>query len=213
MNKKQLADSLAWRYATKRFDPSRKVSAEDLQSLLDATNLAPTSYGLQPFRFYIVESPALRAQLRTASWNQGQITDSSHLLVMATLKSIRTEHVDAFMGRIVRDRGVTLESLAKYRQVILGDLVDGARASAVLGWTQRQAYIAMGFLMMAAAVLEIDTCPIEGIDTHRYDELLGITGTDFTTVAAVPIGYRAADDKHATLPKVRMRPEELYEFK
>jgi nitroreductase len=213
MKKKQLADSLAWRYATKRFDPSRRISSEDLQALLDAANFAPTSYGLQPFRFYVVENPELRAQLRAASWNQAQITESSHLLVMATLKSIRTEHVDAYMERIVRAQGVTLESLAKYRKVMLGDLVDGSRAAAVLGWTQRQAYIAMGFLMMAAAVLEIDTCPIEGIDIPRYDELLGIAGTDLTTVAAVPLGYRSADDKYATVPKVRMRPDELYEFK
>ena len=204
-----LIQQLQWRYATKKFDATRKVSAKDWTTLEEALVLTASSYGLQPWKFIIVTDPALKAQLRPASWNQSQVEDCSHLVVLAAKQDITETDVDFFIARIAEVRGVTIESLAGYKGFMMGDLVNGPRHAIIKEWAARQTYIAMGNLLTSAAVLGIDACPFEGIEPPKYDEILGLVGSGYATVAACPLGYRAADDKYASTPKVRFATKDV----
>ncbi len=199
----QLVSALNWRYATKVFDPARKISPATWTALEDALVLAPSSFGLQPWRFLVVRDPALRAKLRPHSWNQSQVTDASHFVVFLARTEITAADISRFLERTAEVRGQPVSALAGYRQIMEGSLLNEARKPHLHDWAARQAYIAMGQLMTAAAVLGIDTCPMEGFDPAKYDELLGVRKDGYATIAAVALGYRSDGDKYATLPKVR----------
>lgn len=198
-----LVAQLNWRYATKRFDPHRKLSAIDWEALEQALVLAPSSYGLQPWRFVVITDPAKKAALVPHSWNQTQPADCSHFVVFTVRIGLDTAHVDRYLERIVTVRGGSKEALTGFKQVMVGSL-DKARAAGFLDtWQTHQVYIALGQFMAAAAVMGIDTCPMEGIDSDRYDRELGLAETGYKTVVACAAGYRVAGDKYGTLPKVR----------
>ena len=204
-----LLQQLNWRYATKKFDATKKISAADWAVLEEALILTASSYGLQPWKFIIVTDPALKAKLRYASWNQSQVEDCSHLVVFAAKQDITETDLDRFIARTAEVRGSTVESLAGYKGFMMGDLVKGARHAVIHEWAARQTYIAMGNLLTSAALLGIDACPFEGIEPAKYDEILGLKGTGYATVSACPVGYRADDDKYASAPKVRFAAKEL----
>jgi nitroreductase len=206
-----LIQALNWRYATKVFDPSRKLTADQLRTLEESLVLTPSSFGLQPYRFLLVADPEVRARLREASWGQAQVTDASHLVVFLARRQLTEADVDHLIERTTQVRGVTAESLAGYRGMMLNTLVTGPRAASVPEWAARQAYIALGQFMASAAFLGLDTCPMEGLDPAKYDEILGLAGTPFRTIVACPVGYRAEGDKYASLAKVRFPVEELVE--
>jgi nitroreductase len=208
-----LLDALQWRYATKKFDATKKISAVDWTALEQALILTPSSYGLQPWKFVVVTDPALKAKLRPASWNQSQIEDASHLVVFLAKEDITEADVDGFIARVAEVRGVTPESLSGYKGFMMGDLVNGARHAVIGEWAARQAYIALGNFMTSAALLGIDTCPIEGLEPAKYDEILGLKGTGYSTLAACPAGYRSADDKYASVPKVRFEAADLIDHR
>jgi nitroreductase len=207
-----LLDALSWRYATKVFDPAKVVPAELWKVLEQSLVLTPTSFGLQPYRFLVITDPELKAKLRPVSWGQSQITECSHLVVFLARQNLTEGDVDHYIKRIANVRGVTPEDLAGYRNMMVGTLVTGPRAATVPEWAARQAYIALGQFMASAALLGLDTCPMEGIDASQYDQLLGLDATPYRTVVACPVGYRA-DDKYATLAKVRFPSEELVEYR
>ena len=204
-----LLDSLRWRYATKRFDPARRIPPELWSTIEDSLVLSASSYGLQPYRFVVVADPALRAQLRPVSWNQSQIVDASHLLVFAARTDLTTAEVDHFLDRTAEVRAVPRESLAAYRAGIIGDLVEGPRHAEIAQWTKRQAYLALGSLLVAAAQLGIDACPIEGFSPADYDRILDLPAQGLAATVVCALGYRSADDKYASLRKVRFPREEL----
>ncbi len=204
-----LLQQLNWRYATKKFDATKKISAADWAVLEAALILTASSYGLQPWKFIIVTDPALKAKLRPASWNQSQVEDCSHLVVFAAKQDITEADLDRFIARTAEVRGTTVESLAGYKGFMMGDLVKGPRHAVIHEWAARQTYIAMGNLLTSAALLGIDACPFEGIEPAKYDEILGLKGTGYATVSACPVGYRADDDKYASAPKVRFAAKEL----
>ncbi len=208
-----LLQQLAWRYATKKFDPAKQVSAADWSVLEEALVLTASSYGLQPWKFIVVTDPALKAKLRPASWNQSQVEDCSHLVVFTAKQDITEADVDRFIARIAEVRGVSIESLAGYKGFMMGDLVKGPRHAIIHEWAARQTYIAMGNLLTSAAALGIDTCPFEGIEPAKYDEILGLKGTGYATVSACPVGYRAADDKYANAPKVRFEARDVIDHR
>jgi nitroreductase len=208
-----LLQQLNWRYATKKFDPTKKVPAADWAVLEQALVLTASSYGLQPWKFIVVTDPALKAKLRPASWNQAQVEDCSHHVVFTVKEDISEVDVDRFIARIAEVRGVTPESLAAYKGYMVGDLVNGPRHAIIKEWAARQAYIAMGNLLTSAAILGIDACPFEGIEPAKYDEILGLKGTGYATVAACPVGYRSADDKYASAPKVRFDAKDVVEHR
>jgi len=204
-----LLEQLNWRYATKQFDSAKKIPADLWTTLEKVLVLSPSSYGLQPYRFLVIENPSLRAALRPHSWGQSQITDASHLVVFARKLKVTEQDIAAFLELTARIRGIAASSLNGYRDLMVGDLVKGPRSSWVAEWTARQAYIAFGNLMTSAALLGIDACPLEGLDPAKYDEVLGLQSQGIATVCACALGYRSADDKYALLPKVRFPASEL----
>lgn len=205
----ELIQALNWRYATKQFDPAKKIPAETWEALEQALILSPSSYGLQPWKFFVVTDPTIRAALREHSWNQSQVTDCSHHVVFAIRKTIDAAFVDKFIARTAEVRGVTADSLDFYRKMIVSDVVEGPRSKIAAEWATRQAYIALGNFMTSAAVVGIDTCPMEGLDPAKYDEILDLPAKGFHAVVACAAGYRADTDKYAVLPKVRYDKSEL----
>ena len=208
-----LLQQLSWRYATKKFDPTRRISAADWAVLEEALVLTASSYGLQPWKFIVVTDPALKTKLRAASWNQAQVEDCSHHVVFTAKTDVTEADVDHFISRIAEVRGVTPESLAGYKGFMMGDLVNGPRHAIIGEWAARQTYIAMGNLLTSAALLGVDACPFEGIEPGKYDEILGLAGTGYTTISACPLGYRAEDDKYASAPKVRFAAGQVVEHR
>ena len=207
----QTLEHLQWRYAVKSFDSNKKIPAEAWQVLEQSLVLAPSSFGLQPWKFIMVENRNLREQLRSASWNQSQVVAADRYVVLAALRTTTDDDVDRFMQRTSEVRGTPVESMAGYRNVIADFLVSGWAAKDLFGWNSRQTYIALGQFMTAAAVMGIDTCPMEGIDMNGYDELLGLKDTRYATLCACAAGYRAADDKYGAAPKVRYELDEVIE--
>ena len=155
------------------------------------------------------DGPVVKAQLVPISWGQTQPADCSHLLVLTVKQGLGANHVEKFLDRQIEVRGGSKEKLSGYRDMMLGSLAGAARAGTLDAWQTNQIYIALGQFMAAAAMIGVDTCPMEGIDRAKYDEVLGLDGTDFATVVACPAGYRAADDKYATAPKVRFKSEDV----
>jgi nitroreductase len=204
-----LTQALQWRYATKKFDPSRRIPAAEWAALEEAMVLAPSSFGLQPWRFVLVESPEIRAQLPAMSWGQTQPVDCSHYVVFAQRKGLTVADVDRFVDRIAEVRGVTRESLEGYRGFILGTHKAASEQGWLDAWSARQVYIALGQAMTAAALLGIDTCPLEGIEPSKYDALLGLEKEGYSALCGLAFGYRAEDDKYAQLPKVRFEKSDI----
>lgn len=204
-----LLQQLNWRYATKKFDPAKRIPAEDWETLEQALVLTPSSAGLQPWKFYVVTDPEMKARLRPAAHNQAQTTDCSHFVVFTVRKDLGQEHVGRHVARMAEVRGIAPESLTKFHQMVTGNL-DRARSESRLDtWQTHQIYIALGNFMTCAAVLGIDTCPMEGIEPLKMDEVLGLKESGYTTIVACAAGYRAADDKYATTKKVRFRSEDV----
>ncbi len=202
---------LNWRYATKRFDATRTIPAEQWAALEQALVLAPSSFGLQPWKFLVVTTPALRQQLRAQSWGQTQVTEASHYLVLTGLRTTTADDVDRYLQRQSEVQGVPIEKLSGYRKVVVDFVQKGWAAGDLAGWNARQVYIALGQFMTAAAMLGIDTCPMEGIDKDAYDRTLGLDGSRYATLCACAAGFRAAEDKHATAPKVRFPLDQVIE--
>lgn len=205
----QLLSALNWRYATKVFDPARKISAATWSALEDILVLAPSSFGLQPWRFLVVRDDAIRAKLRPHSWGQSQVTDASHFVVFTARTEITASDIAHLIDRIAEVRGQPATALEPYRQMMEGGLLNEARKPHLHDWSSRQAYIAMGQLMTGAAVLGIDTCPMEGFEPAKYDEILGTRKDGYACIAAVALGYRSSGDKYASLPKVRYPKSEV----
>jgi nitroreductase len=205
----QLVQALEWRYATKVFDPAKKIPAEVWAALEKTLVLTPTSYGLQPYHFLIVQDPAKRAELLPHSWGQKQVVDCSHFVVFTARTEMTEADVARLITRISSVRGTPADSLNRYRDAMLGDVVNGARGKIAHEWATRQTYIALGNLMTAAAVLGVDACPMEGLVPAEYDKVLHLHGTGYATVVACALGYRSANDKYASFPKVRYDTADL----
>lgn len=198
--------ALNWREATKQFDPNRKLTPEQLDTLLEAARLSPSSYGLQPWSFVVVSNLAVRARLREASRDQAQITDASQVLVFAA-KEPTDALVDEFVALVSATRGVPVESIAQYEQMMKGAIAGKGSADGRLEWAKKQAYLALGVTLMSAASLGIDACPMEGFDAAKYDEILGLKEKGLHTAVILAVGFRTADAvpmKKVRFPKERV---------
>jgi nitroreductase len=213
MSPEQVLEHLQWRYAVKSFDSAKKIPDDAWETLEQSLVLAPSSFGLQPWKFLIIEDQDLRAKLREASWNQAQVVQADRYVVFAALRTTTDDDVDRLMQRTSEVRGTPIENLTGYRNVIADFLLKGWAAKDLFGWNARQTYIALGQFMTAAASMGIDTCPMEGIDMNSYDELLGLKETRYATLCACAIGYRSADDKYASAAKVRYPSEAIIEHR
>ena len=204
-----LINQLQWRYATKAFDPAKKIAAAEWAVLEQALILSPSSYGMQPYKFLVITDSTTREKLVPASWNQRQPADCSHYVVFAVRTANTEAEVDEYMARIAEVRGGSADALGGFKKILVADVVDGERGKMATEWAARQAYIALGNFMTAAALVGIDTCPMEGFVPPQYDEILGLREKGLTAAVACAAGYRSADDKYATLPKVRFPASKL----
>jgi nitroreductase len=205
-----LLQQLRWRYATKTFDATKKISDADWTTLEHSLILTPTSYGFQPYRFVVVTDPATREKLLPLSWGQRQVVDASHYVVFAAKTSVSEADVDYYLAHVAKVRGLPIERLAGFKKGLMGDIVQGPRSQFQHEWATRQAYIALGNFMTSAAVLGIDVCPMEGIQSGPYDEALGLTAKGYSAVVAAAAGYRSENDRMAGMPKVRYDADELF---
>jgi nitroreductase len=204
-----LLASLRWRIATKKFDASRKIDPARWQALEEALVLAPSSYGLQPWKFFVVENPALRAKLKAASWDQTQIVDADKLVVFAVKKDFGAADVERFVERISEVRRLPKEVLEGYKKMMLASA--SLPPERVAAWLIRQVYIALGVFLTSAAALGVDACPMEGFDKDKYDEILGLPAKGWNAVVVATAGHRAADDAYAAQAKVRFPRHEVIE--
>ncbi|MFW6019878.1 MAG: NAD(P)H-dependent oxidoreductase [Bacteroidales bacterium] len=202
-----IIENLKWRYATKKFDKNKKVSESDFKKLQEVIQLTATSFGLQFYKVVNVKDPEIREQLQKVSFGQPQITDASHLLVFGHYTNISDQDVDDFIEFIAQERDQKVEMLQDYSQMMKGYINSRPDKDA---WAARQTYLVLGTLMMAAAEMKIDTCPIEGFDENQYDEILGMKEKGLKTVVTVALGYRCNDDEYQHANKVRRPMEDLF---
>jgi nitroreductase / dihydropteridine reductase len=205
----ELLSKLQWRYATKKMDPTRVVPQEKVDRIVEAARLAPTSSGLQPFEILVVSNAAVRAQIQPKAYNQAQVTEGSHLLVFAAWNNYTTERINTYFDFTNAERGGTNEGWENYRQMLL-KTYPPRDAQVNFEHAARQAYIALGAALIAAAFEEVDATPMEGFDPQAVDEILGLSARGLRSVVIVPLGYRATEgDWLASLKKVR-RPREQF---
>lgn len=204
-----LLAALNWRYAVKKFDAERKISGEDWEMLKRTLLLTPTSYGLQPYKFIIITDQETKEKLVPTAWGQKQISDCSHLVVIAAKTELTAEDVEHYINRVVEVREVTRESQEDFAQILQGFTQKLRDDGKTIEWATRQAYIALGFLLEAAALIQVDSCPMEGFLPDAVNEVLDLKPQNLTAAVLCPLGYRAADDWLGKLAKVRLPENEI----
>ncbi len=205
-----LINDLNWRYATKKMN-GETVSSEKLDIILDAANLAATSYGLQPFTIMVVSNKDVKTKLQAAAYNQLQVGSSSHVFVFTIPLKITEIHIEAYISNIINTRGMTAAALAGFKQTML-NTVGALPEEKQQMWSAKQAYIALGTALAAAAEQKVDACPMEGFDANQFDEILGLKEKGLKSVVIMPIGFRADNDATANFKKVRKAKNDLIRF-
>ncbi|WP_304199784.1 NAD(P)H-dependent oxidoreductase [Flavobacterium alvei] len=198
-----------WRYATKKFDSTKKISNEDLNTLKEAIRLSSSSYGLQLYKVFIIENPELRAKIQPAAWGQSQIVDASHLIVFANQTNITEADIDGYLKNVAETRNIPETALSGYGDFMKGGILsksDDDKAN----WTSKQTYLALGNLLNAAAELKIDVTPMEGFVPAQVNEILGFNELGLNASLIAPIGYRSQEDDTQHYAKVRKSNEELF---
>ena len=208
MTPEQLLQSLSWRYATKQFDTQKSIPSETWDAIEKSMVLTPSSFGLQPWKFITITDPEVKQELLAHSWNQHQVVDCSHMVVLCAKADIGGTDINTWLERMVEVRQIDPSSLEGYAGMMRGFL-GNMDAAATLVWAKHQVYIALGQLMATASVLEIDACPMEGILPKEYDRILNLSGTGYVTTVGCAMGYRSTEDKYAELPKVRYDREQV----
>jgi nitroreductase len=198
-----------WRYATKKFDATKKVSKEDLETLKEAIRLSSSSYGLQPYQVLIIENPEIRQQLLPASWGQTQIVDAAFVVVFANVTNIGESEIDAYFKNMTETRGIPQESIQGYADFMKSNITS-LPLDVRNNWTSKQTYIALGNLLSAAAELKIDVTPMEGFVPEKYNEILCLTEKNLNASLVATVGYRHEEDATQHFAKVRKLNKELF---
>ena len=198
-----------WRYATKKFDATKKVSASDLETLKEAIQLSTSSYGLQLYKVFIIENPEIRAKIQPAAWGQTQIVDASHLLVFANITNFGDAEIDAYIKNLSETRGIPVESVQGYADFMKSKITTLPEEARNV-WTAKQTYLALGNLLNAAAELKIDVTPMEGFEPAAVNEILGFDQLGLNASLIATIGYRHEEDATQHYAKVRKSNEELF---
>lgn len=209
----QLLEAMEWRYATKKFDNTKKIDEATWAALEKTLILTPSSYGAMPYKFVVVKSQDIKDQLTAASYGQTQVSDCSHHVVFLAKEKMDAEHLKKYIEQTAAIRGLKIEDLQGFEKMMVTNLVERMTPEQSFKWASNQAYIALGNFMTAAAVLGVDACPFEGINPAKYDEILGLVNSGWKTVCACPTGYRASDDKYASAKKVRFEAKDLIIYK
>ena len=206
----ELLKNLEWRYATKKFNPEKKVSSSDLEKLKRAIQLSVSSYGLQLYKVFIIEDIELRKKLKPVSWNQNQITDASHLFVFCNYNRVNSKDIDTFIRQTADSRNTEYEKLAGYGDFIKMKLDEKSDAEQT-NWLERQPYLALSNLLIACAELGIDACPMEGFEVEEYNNILDFEEKGLNACVIATVGYRMPDDRSQHMPKVRKPMHLLFE--
>lgn len=207
--KNQIINALNWRYATKQFNADKKLTEEQLELLLEAVQLSPSSYGLQPYKVLVISNQKVKAELKAAAYGQTQLTDASHIIVFARTKTYTTAEVDKFAENIAQTRSIEVSMIKDYVDMMKGT-VSSRSQEELANWNARQAYIALGVLLETAALNEIDACPMEGFDSAQFDAILGLDELNLSSVVIAPIGFRADEDVYQHFKKVRKSKDDLF---
>ena len=200
-------NALRWRYAAKKFDPDRLLSGQKLDVLKRAFNLTATSYGLQPLKLIVVQNKEVQNSLMKASYNQKQISTASHVLIICIESTVDKEFIKKYFKTVQDVRNTPDEVLHPFRDSLIGDF-EQKPVDEIKVWATHQAYLVLGTLLTVCAVEEIDSCPMEGFEPEKYNEILDLQKYGLEAVLALPVGYRAEDDFFASLKKVRRPVEE-----
>lgn len=199
-----------WRYATKKFNSEKKISNSDLEILKEAIQLSSSSYGLQPYKVLIIENEEIRKQLQPASWGQSQITEASHLFVFASVTNVDAEYITHYAENMAKTRNIPFDSVKGYADFMIGNIASLTPEKQII-WAQKQAYLALGNLLNAAAELKIDVTPMEGFLPEQYNEILGLKEKGLHATLVATIGYRHDEDETQHYAKVRKPITELFE--
>lgn len=195
-------ESLEWRYATKKFDDSKQLSITQINTLKEAFNLTATSYGLQPIKLIVIQNKALQEKLVSASWNQQQIVQASHVLVICVQSEFTSKDVDNYFTLLKKIRNTPDEILNPFKEFLVAEM-DKKSIQEIEIWNKNQAYLALGNLLTVCAIEKIDACPMEGFVPEQYDEILGLQSQNLKSTLVLPVGFRAEDDYMKDLAKVR----------
>ncbi|MEM7590487.1 MAG: NAD(P)H-dependent oxidoreductase [Cyanobacteria bacterium P01_A01_bin.83] len=212
LNPPQVLEQLHWRYATKKFDSNKKISEASWQTLEQSLVLSPSSFGLQPWQFFVIRNPQIRQKLLEYSWGQTPVVNASHLVVFATKNDINEQDVERHIQRMAQVQQISPEKLSGFANVVKGFIKEPPYPLNLNEWAGKQAYIALGFFMTCAAMLGIDTLPMEGFVPNKYDEVLDLKSKGYSSVVLCAAGYRADDDKYAANPKVRFPIAEIIQY-
>jgi len=199
MNK--IIEDLNWRYACKKFDASKKISDKDFEIILESLRLTASSFGLQPWKFVVVKNVELREKLVAASWNQQQVKDASHLIVLCAPSYLDEKFVTDYVEDTAKTKNVDVSELAGFQKMLM--MIPNKKIEDQMIWSKNQIYIALGNLLNTCAQLRIDSCPMEGFKPSEYDQILGLGEFGLKSVLVCPVGYRDSADKYITQPKVR----------
>lgn len=204
-------EALQQRYSVKKFDSTKKIPSPVLQNILEAGKLSASSLGLQPYKVFVVESPEKLAELKPAFYNPSQISTCSHLIVIVTRKKIEEQYIDNYFGHISDTRNIPVENLAPFRKSI-SFFMDFYDEQNQIHWNEKQSYLMLGTLMFAAAMEQVDSCPIEGFIPDKLSEILEIDTSLDTPTITLALGYRAEDDVFRTMKKVRKPSDLLFKY-
>ena len=197
-----ILDSLKWRYAVKKFDTNKNLSEIQIETLKEAFNLTATSYGLQPLKLVIIKNKKIQEKLVPFSWNQQQILQASHLLVICVKDNYTTKEVENYFNLVQKIRNTPDEVINPFKKFLTAEIAKKTQEELYVS-NKNQAYIALGNLLTVCASQEIDSCPMEGFTPDKYDEILDLTKNNLKSVLVLPVGFRASDDYMKDLTKVR----------
>ncbi|WP_018675126.1 NAD(P)H-dependent oxidoreductase [Riemerella columbina] len=204
-------DALSQRYSVKKFDKEKTISKAILENILKAGQLSASSLGLQPYKIFVIEKEEDKTQLTPAFYNPSQISTCSHLIAIVTKKTLEKDYLDGYMKHITEVRKVTLESLQMFRKSIEG-YVERHSDEGLATWNEKQSYILLGHLMFAAALEQVDSCPMEGFNAEMLSDYLGLDQDKEQVSVTLALGYRAEDDPFQHMKKVRKPNDKLFKF-
>lgn len=207
----ELIKGLNWRYATKKFDSTKKISPENWDKLQEAIRLSASSYGLQLYKVLIIKDDEIRKKLKPAAYNQSQITDADAVIVFCNYTEVGSDEVDSYIKLIAETRGQKQEDLTEFGNY-MKNTIAGFDDESKNVWTSKQTYIALGNLLAAASELEIDACPMEGFSASQFNEILDLDAKNLNAAVVATVGYRHEDDRLAKAKKVRKSKSELFEI-
>ena len=206
---KNIKEALEWRYATKKFDADKKIDDATFGNLLEALRLSPSSYGLQPWKFIVVNSKELREKISVVGYGQPQITEASHLIIFANKKNIDDNLVDEYLQFVSKEKNIDILNLEGLGKMMKGSFA-GKTNEELRSWAAHQAYLALGVFLTSCAMSGIDACPMEGFDSIKLDEVLGLSALNLESKAMIAVGYRRESDSHALDKKIRFPKEEVF---